>query len=105
MRPLHEITLILRFLELLNNRIPNQPIFAVAAHPGGLALNGEHPLGDHVESLLYRLIQEAGGDLATPQRGFFYIDEIDKLGASGTGGKDMRLGVRQDQAHEHRLVL
>jgi ATP-dependent protease Clp ATPase subunit len=62
-------------------------------------------VGDDVESLLYRLIQEAAGDLEAPQRGFFYIDGIDKLGTSGTGGKDMPLGVRQDQAHEHCLVL
>jgi nucleoside-triphosphatase len=35
----------------------------------------------------------------------FPIDEIEKLRASGTSGKDMPLGVRQDQAHEHCLVL
>jgi ATP-dependent Clp protease ATP-binding subunit ClpX len=51
-------------------------------------------VGDDVESLLYRLIQEAGGDLEAAQRGIIYIDEIDKLRMSGTVGKDMRLGVQ-----------
>jgi ATP-dependent Clp protease ATP-binding subunit ClpX len=51
-------------------------------------------VGDDVESLLYRLIQEAGGDLDAAQRGIVYIDEIDKLRMSGLGGKDMRLGVQ-----------
>ena len=51
-------------------------------------------VGDDVESLLYRLIQAAGGDIEFAQRGIVYIDEIDKLRMSGTGGKDMRLGVQ-----------
>jgi ATP-dependent Clp protease ATP-binding subunit ClpX len=44
--------------------------------------------------MLYRLIQEAGGDIEVAQRGIVYIDEIDKLRASGMGGKDMWLGVQ-----------
>ncbi len=43
---------------------------------------------------MYRLIQEAGGDLGAAQRGVVYIDETDKLRMSGTVGKDMRLGVQ-----------
>jgi ATP-dependent Clp protease ATP-binding subunit ClpX len=58
------------------------------------SLTGTGYIGDDVESLLYRLIQEAGGDIEVAQRGIVYIDEIDKLRMSGTGGKDMRLGVQ-----------
>jgi ATP-dependent Clp protease ATP-binding subunit ClpX len=51
-------------------------------------------VGDDVESLLYRLIPEAGGDLDTAQRGIVYMDEIGKLWTSGAVGKDLRLGVQ-----------
>ena len=51
-------------------------------------------VGDDVESLLYRMIQAADGDLKVAQRGIVYIDEIDKLRMSGTVGKDVRLGVQ-----------
>jgi ATP-dependent Clp protease ATP-binding subunit ClpX len=51
-------------------------------------------VGDDVESLLFRLMQEAGGDIEVAQRGIIYIDEIDKLRMSGTGGKDLKLGVQ-----------
>jgi ATP-dependent Clp protease ATP-binding subunit ClpX len=47
-----------------------------------------------VESLFYRLTQEAGGDLEAAQRGIVYIDEIDKPCMSATVGQDMRLGVQ-----------
>jgi len=47
-----------------------------------------------VESLLYRLLQAANGDIEVAQRGIVYIDEIDKLRASATIGKDLRLGVQ-----------
>jgi hypothetical protein len=43
---------------------------------------------------LYRLIQAAAGDVDAAQRDIVYIDEIDKLRTSGTGGKDMWLGVQ-----------
>jgi ATP-dependent Clp protease ATP-binding subunit ClpX len=51
-------------------------------------------VGDDVESLLARLIQEANGDIEVAQRGIVYIDEIDKIQRSGSGFKDMRLGVQ-----------
>jgi ATP-dependent protease Clp ATPase subunit len=51
-------------------------------------------VGSDVESLLYRLIQVADGDVDAAQRGIVYIDEIDKQRASWAGGKDMRLGVQ-----------
>ncbi|MFO0892748.1 MAG: AAA family ATPase [Isosphaeraceae bacterium] len=52
-------------------------------------------VGDGVESLLFRLIQAVGVDVEVAQRGIVYLDEIDKLRASGSGSKDMRLGVQQ----------
>jgi len=47
-----------------------------------------------VESLLSKLIQAAGADLESAQRGIIYIDEIDRRQAGGTTGKDLRLGVQ-----------
>jgi ATP-dependent Clp protease ATP-binding subunit ClpX len=52
-------------------------------------------VGDDVESLLSKLIQVAEGDMDAAQRGIVYIDEIDKIQRSGSGFKDMRLGVQQ----------
>src|SRR5271165_6162443 len=51
-------------------------------------------VGDDVESLLSKLIQAADGDIEVAQRGIVYIDEIDKLQRSGSGFKDLRLGVQ-----------
>ena len=51
-------------------------------------------VGEDVESLLSKLIQAAGGDLESAQRGIIYIDEIDRRQAGGTTGKDLRLGVQ-----------
>jgi ATP-dependent Clp protease ATP-binding subunit ClpX len=51
-------------------------------------------VGDDVESLLSKLILAAEGDIEAAQRGIVYIDEIDKIQRSGSGGKDMRLGVQ-----------
>ncbi len=36
-------------------------------------------VGDDVENILLRLIQAAGGDIKSAQRGIVYIDEIDKI--------------------------
>ena len=44
--------------------------------------------------MLSTLIQAAGGDLESAQRGIIYIDEIDRRQAGGTTGKDLRLGVQ-----------
>ena len=44
------------------------------------------------------MIQAAEGDIEVAQRGILYIDEIDKIQRSGSGFKDMRLGV------EHALL-
>jgi len=52
-------------------------------------------VGVDVESSLYRLLQAANGDTEVAQRGIVCIDEIDKLRASATIGKDLRLGVQQ----------
>ena len=51
-------------------------------------------VGDDVESLLSKLILTAEGNLDAAQRGIVYIDEIDKIQRSGSGFKDMRLGVQ-----------
>ena len=51
-------------------------------------------VGDDVESLLSKLILAAEGDIEVAQRGIVYIDEIDKIQRSGSGFKDMRLGVQ-----------
>src|SRR5208337_1625323 len=51
-------------------------------------------VGDDVESLLSRLIQATEGDMDAAQRGIVYIDEIDKIKTTGSGFKDMRLGVQ-----------
>jgi ATP-dependent Clp protease ATP-binding subunit ClpX len=51
-------------------------------------------VGDDVESLLSKLILTAEGDIEVAQRGIVYIDEIDKIQRSGSGFKDLRLGVQ-----------
>ena len=51
-------------------------------------------VGDDVESLLSKLIQPTEGDIEVAQRGIVYIDEIDKIKSTGSGYKDMRLGVQ-----------
>ena len=51
-------------------------------------------VGDDVESLLSKLILAAEGDMDAAQRGIIYIDEIDKIKTTGSGFKDMRLGVQ-----------
>jgi ATP-dependent Clp protease ATP-binding subunit ClpX len=42
-------------------------------------------VGDDVETVLQRLLQAAGGDIAKAQRGIVFIDEIDKLAAAKAG--------------------
>jgi len=43
-------------------------------------------VGEDVESILQKLLSNAGGDLAAAQQGIVYIDEIDKLSRRGEGG-------------------
>lgn len=40
-------------------------------------------VGEDVENILLKLIQEADGDIARAERGIIYIDEIDKIGRKG----------------------
>jgi len=42
-------------------------------------------VGDDVETILQRLIQDAGGDIEKAQRGIVFIDEIDKIAAAKSG--------------------
>ena len=51
-------------------------------------------VGEDVESLLYRLIQAANGDVNMARGGIVFIDEIDKIKAGGSGYKDLRQGVQ-----------
>jgi len=43
-------------------------------------------IGEDVESILYKLYQEANYDVELTQRGIVYIDEIDKISKSGSAG-------------------
>src|SRR5271166_3420010 len=61
---------------------------------GATSLTEAGYVGDDVESLLSKLIQTAEGDMDAAQRGIVYIDEIDKIQRSGSGFKDLRLGVQ-----------
>ncbi|MDR1787909.1 MAG: ATP-dependent Clp protease ATP-binding subunit ClpX [Treponema sp.] len=40
-------------------------------------------VGEDVENILLKLIQNAGGDIAAAERGIVYIDEIDKIARKG----------------------
>ncbi|MDR1858352.1 MAG: ATP-dependent Clp protease ATP-binding subunit ClpX [Treponema sp.] len=40
-------------------------------------------VGEDVENILLKLIQSAGGDIASAERGIVYIDEIDKIARKG----------------------
>ena len=39
-------------------------------------------IGEDVESVLYKLLQECNYDIESAQRGIVYLDEIDKIGRS-----------------------
>jgi ATP-dependent Clp protease ATP-binding subunit ClpX len=53
-------------------------------------------VGDDVESVLVRLLQNSGGDIEKAERGIVYIDEIDKIAAQDTRGRDVSgEGVQQ----------
>jgi ATP-dependent Clp protease ATP-binding subunit ClpX len=41
-------------------------------------------VGEDVENILLRLIQNADGDIKKAEIGIIYIDEIDKISAKGT---------------------
>lgn len=47
-------------------------------------------VGEDVESIITKLVQSAGGDVAKAERGIIYIDEIDKKKSKGEGGSGQR---------------
>ena len=47
------------------------------------ALSEAGYVGEDVENILLKLIQEADGDIQRAERGIIYIDEIDKIGRKG----------------------
>lgn len=54
-------------------------------------------VGNDVESILTRLLMEAGGDLLKAEKGIVFIDEIDKIGQKSTysvAGSPMGTGVQ-----------
>lgn len=56
-------------------------------------------VGEDVESLLTRLLQEADFDQAKAERGIVFIDEIDKIASSSNSGSNIdvsREGVQRD---------
>jgi endopeptidase Clp ATP-binding regulatory subunit ClpX len=46
-------------------------------------------VGGDVEELIRDLIRKAGGDVARASHGIIYLDEIDKIAALGSGGRDV----------------
>lgn len=53
-------------------------------------------VGDDVDMILGRLLVSAGGDVQRAEKGIIYIDEIDKISRSESGGRDVRgEGVQQ----------
>ena len=60
-------------------RILNVPFAIVDA----TALTEAGYVGEDVENILLRLIQAAGNDIQSAQRGIIYIDEIDKIARKG----------------------
>ena len=53
-------------------------------------------VGDDVDSVLVKLVQTCDGDIAKAERGIVYIDEIDKIAARESRGRDVSgEGVQQ----------
>ncbi|NBP03508.1 MAG: AAA family ATPase, partial [Proteobacteria bacterium] len=46
-------------------------------------------VGEDVESVLVRLVQNCEGDIKKAERGIVYIDEIDKIAARSTNSRDI----------------
>jgi len=46
-------------------------------------------VGEDVSSILYRLYQDSGEDIAACERGIVFIDEVDKIAKTGGRGRDV----------------
>ena len=63
-------------------------------------------VGEDVENILLRLIQEAGGDIQKAERGIIYVDEIDKIGRKGENASITRAVPPQGgRKHPHQQFL
>jgi ATP-dependent Clp protease ATP-binding subunit ClpX len=51
-------------------------------------------VGEDMESLLFKLLQAANGDVNVARSGIVYIDEIDKIKTTPTGFEDLGRGVQ-----------
>lgn len=71
----------------------NTPFVTVDA----TALTEAGCVGEDVENIIQRLVQEADGDISKAEKGIVYIDEIDKIGSrSENNGRDVAgEGVQQ----------